>query len=333
MVRLVGMSKTDRVLKMIALLKERGQLTKRDLLDKFEITEPTFKRDIAFLRDEYGAQIEYDPAERVYRLVAEGAAAAGTGAPAGKHEVPGLWFTQDELLALLSLSHLLEGLGTESVVGKALVPIRRRMEALLGANAASRQIQARVKLLSMAARRMPAEHFTKVVDATLQRKRLQIVYKGRARGDQTERIISPQRVVHYRDNWYVDAYCHLRERLSTFSMDAILKAQPAKGKALEMEEAELDAVLAGGYGIFSGKPTATAVLLFSETISRWVSAEIWHPQQQGQWVAAQWQVSFPYSDARELVMDIMRHGPDVRVISPPDLAEQVKTRHRQAASL
>ena len=327
------MSKTDRVLKMIALLKERGQLTKRVLLDKFEITEPTFKRDIAFLRDEYGAQIQYDPAERVYRLVAEGAAAAGAGSGPGKHEVPGLWFTQDELLALLSLSHLLEGLGTESVVGKALVPIRRRMEALLGANAASRQIQTRVKLLSMAARRMPAEHFTKVVDATLQRKRLQIVYKGRARGDQTERIISPQRVVHYRDNWYVDAYCHLRERLSTFSMDAILKAQPAKGKALEMEEAELDAVLASGYGIFSGKPTATAVLLFSETISRWVSAEIWHPQQQGQWVAAQWQVSFPYSDARELVMDIMRHGPDVRVISPPDLAEQVKTRHRQAASL
>ena len=57
MVRLNAMSKTDCVLKMIALLKERGQLTKRDLLDRFEITEPSFKRDIAFLRDECGAQI------------------------------------------------------------------------------------------------------------------------------------------------------------------------------------------------------------------------------------------------------------------------------------
>ena len=106
-----------------------------------------------------------------------------------------------------------------------------------------------------------------------------------------------------------------------------------KTRALEITDAELDAVLASGYGIFSGQPTATAVLLFSETISRWVSAEIWHPQQQGQWVGLQWEVSFPYSDARELVMDIMRHGPDVRVMAPPALAEEVKTRHRKAASL
>jgi predicted DNA-binding transcriptional regulator YafY len=231
------------------------------------------------------------------------------------------------------MSHLLEGLGTESVLGKALGPLRQRIEKLIGRDAAAGQIPRRLRLLSMAARRMPAEHFTKVVEATLNRRRLQITYKGRARGDQTERVISPQRVVHYRDNWYVDAYCHLRERLSTFSMDAIVAAHSTEGKAVDMEEAELDAVLAGGYGIFSGKPTATAVLLFSETISRWVSAEVWHPEQQGQWVGAQWQVSFPYSDTRELIMDIMRYGSDVQVLSPEPLAKAVRDRHREAARL
>lgn len=325
------MSKTDRVLKMIALLKERGELTKNQLLAKFEVTEPTFKRDISFLRDEYGAEIRYDPREKVYRLISEGTVTCDPS-PTVRHEVPGLWFSQDELLALLSLTHLLEGLGTQSVLIGALEPIRKRFEKLVAANEDLGQIQRRFRLLSMGARRMPAEHFTKVADATVKRRRLKITYKGRARGDTTERVISPQRVVHYRDNWYVDAYCHLRERVSTFSIDAIAQARMSRSRALEITDVELDAVLASGYGIFSGKPTATAVLLFSETISRWVSAEIWHPEQQGQWVGLQWQVSFPYSDARELLMDIMRYGPDVRVTAPTDLAEQVKARHRKAAS-
>ncbi|MBM3377717.1 MAG: WYL domain-containing protein [Betaproteobacteria bacterium] len=326
------MSKTDRVLKMIALLKERGKLTKKQLLAKFEVAEPTFKRDISFLRDEYGAEIRYDPTEKVYRLISEGTAGAAND-PKTKHEVPGLWFSQDEILALLSLSHLLEGLGTQSVLGGALDPIRKRFEKLVDANEAFSQIARRFRLLSMAARRMPAEHFTKVVDATLKRRRLKIVYKGRSRGDTTERVISPQRVVHYRDNWYVDAYCHLRERISTFSMDAIVEARMSKAAALEIDDADLDEVLASGYGIFSGKPTAIAVLRFSETISRWVSAEVWHPQQKGEWVGKRWQVGFPYSDSRELVMDVMRYGPDVEVVSPKNLADEVRTRHRQAASL
>jgi predicted DNA-binding transcriptional regulator YafY len=325
------MSKVERVIKIIHLLQDRGSVGKQEMLDKFEVAEPTFKRDIAFLRDQYGADIQYDRHERVYRLVDAGSAPAK--AAGARQELPGLWFSQDELLALLSMSHLLEGLGTESVLGKALGPLRQRIEKLIGRDAAAGQIPRRLRLLSMAARRMPAEHFTKVVEATLNRRRLQITYKGRARGDQTERVISPQRVVHYRDNWYVDAYCHLRERLSTFSMDAIVAAHSTEGKAVDMEEAELDAVLAGGYGIFSGKPTATAVLLFSETISRWVSAEVWHPEQQGQWVGAQWQVSFPYSDTRELIMDIMRYGPDVQVLSPEPLAKAVRDRHREAARL
>jgi predicted DNA-binding transcriptional regulator YafY len=37
----------------------------------------------------------------------------------------------------------------------------------------------------------------------------------------TEREVSPQRLVHYRDNWYLDAWCHLREDVRSFSIDAI----------------------------------------------------------------------------------------------------------------
>jgi predicted DNA-binding transcriptional regulator YafY len=48
-------------------------------------------------------------------------------------------------------------------------------------------------------------------------------------------------------------------------------------------------------------------------------------------VGQQWQISFPYSDTRELVMDIMRHGADVQVVAPESLRDLVITKHREAA--
>ena len=44
----------------------------------------------------------------------------------------------------------------------------------------------------------------------MQRKRVKIEYRGRTSGEVTVREISPQRLVHYRDNWYLHAWCHLR---------------------------------------------------------------------------------------------------------------------------
>jgi predicted DNA-binding transcriptional regulator YafY len=35
-------------------------------------------------------------------------------------------------------------------------------------------------------------------------------------------------------------------------------------------------------------------------------------------------MKLPYSESTELVMDVLRHGPNVRVLAPPELVEQVR---------
>ena len=42
-------------------------------------------------------------------------------------------------------------------------------------------------------------------------------------------------------------------------------------------------------------------------------------------------LTVPYSDPRELVLEILRHGPDVRVIEPTELQQEVAKRLRAAA--
>ena len=42
---------------------------------------------------------------------------------------------------------------------------------------------------------------------------------------------------------------------------------------------------------------------------------------------------FPYAQEPELVMDILRYGPDVRVLAPDSLREAVAMKLRAAAAL
>ncbi|MDT8429578.1 MAG: WYL domain-containing protein [Pseudomonadales bacterium] len=48
-----------------------------------------------------------------------------------------------------------------------------------------------------------------------------IKYSSRSKEELSERWVSPQRLVYYRDNWYLDAWCHLREGLRMFSIDRL----------------------------------------------------------------------------------------------------------------
>ena len=85
--------------------------------------------------------------------------------------------------------------------------------------------------------------------------------------------------MHYRENWYLDAWCHMRNGLRSFSMDCVRDAEMRPAKAIDVPEAELDAVLGSGYGIFSGREVTWAKLRFSPVAARWVAAESWHPKQ------------------------------------------------------
>jgi predicted DNA-binding transcriptional regulator YafY len=331
------MSRDERLHRMMMRLRERGGFERDAMIGELEVSHPTFKRDLEYLRSRLGADIEYDPSEKVYRLATAGPI-KGLAVTGKAIELTGLWFSAEEMLAILSMYRLLDGVGANSLVGPHLAPFKERIEALLSQGASpaksdAEQIQQRVKILSMARRTVVPDIFKVVATGVLHRRRIQIAYRSRASNESTSREVSPQRIVHYRDNWYLDAYCHLRERISTFSVDAISKAKLLKVPAVDIDERELGDTLEAGYGIFSGRPVNSATLLFSESVSRWVSAEAWHPQQKGRWVGPQWEVSFPYADSRELKMDILKYGPDVSVKGPEDLKNEIRELRRRAAMI
>jgi predicted DNA-binding transcriptional regulator YafY len=202
------------------------------------------------------------------------------------------------------------------------------VRSVLGGEPAWKEVEKRIRVFQPERRAFPqgetATHFGVVATAVLRRSRLWIRHFNRKENRETEREISPQRLVHYRDNWYVDAYCHKTEGLRTFAVDAIRAAELREGRAKEVPAAELDEHLGSGYGIFAGKEVEWARLRFSAESARWVSAQIWHPNQRAQTEPdGSYVLEIPYANDRELLMEILKFGADVEVLGPASLRDRV----------
>lgn len=321
---------TERLYRIEALIRSRGLVSFQTLRDELEVSPATLKRDLEYLRHRMGAPIEYDRGLNGYRFGSE--VHAG-----GRHELPGLWFNESELYSLLTAQQLLAGLDTDGLLSRHLQPLLDRIHDLLArgqGDEAAEQLTQRIKVVSAWRRPVPSRFFERVSTGLLQRRRVHLRYLTRGRGEVSERDVSPQRLVHYRNTWYLDAWCHRAEALRRFALDAIQEAHvldaAAKPMPLKRVQAEMDA----GYGIYAGATPQWARLLFNPQAAQWASREEWHPQQQGRALPdGSFELRLPYVDANELAMDVLRQGAEVQVLEPPELVELVRSRLQGAADL
>lgn len=311
------MDRYERILTLHRILKgARYPVTLSRLKDELNCSRATLYRDIAFLRDALGAPLESN---------AEQQAVGYAGSESERFELPGLWLTSEELQALLAFNELIGRTGP-GILASALAPFRARMEKLLSDQVSGTRMPVeRVRVIASRVRKIDESTFRAVASAVLERKRLQFRYRARSTNDATRREVSPQRLAHYRDNWYLDAWDHGRDALRSFALDRISDAHVLAIAAEDRDNQELDAHLAASYGIFSGAPKAWATIRFSPHAARWVAEEHWHTQQQGAWQAdGGYELKLPYSNSRELLMDILKYGPDAEIMAPLPLREEMK---------
>jgi predicted DNA-binding transcriptional regulator YafY len=319
------MDRTERFYRIDQLLNEKKIVPFSTLIEKLEVSPATVKRDLEYMRNRLNAPIVWDREAGGYRFL-------GHEGGAAQYELPGLWFSAQEVHALLTMQHLLMNLDTGGLLGPHIQPLLARLRALLGtADNSADEIHKRIRILGMASRRLALDHFAVVGSALLRRKRLLIAHYVRTRDETVEREVSPQRLVYYRDNWYLDAWCHLRNDLRSFAVDAIRRAEVIEQPARNVPEKTLDSVLGAGYGIFSGRRVTWAKLRFTPERARWVAQEQWHPKQKAHFDKdGSYLLEIPYSDSRELAMDILRQGAGVEVLAPVALRKEVAAQLKAA---
>ena len=298
------------------LTAARYPVTVQRLQEELECSRATVYRDLAYLRDYLMAPVvgngeagfRYDPDE------------------ADRFELPGLWLSSQELHSLLAAQQLMMRSGG-GVLSTALAPLQHRIEKLLDEHAGGRRVPVeRVRVIPHRSRKLDETAFRNVATAVLDRKQLAFEYRARSTDERTRRTVSPQRLTHYRENWYLDAWDHDRDGLRSFSVDRITAARVGDEAARDVPDEELDRQLASSYGIFSGTPKGWATVMFSAKAARWVADEHWHSQQQGRFLPdGRYELKLPYSSGRELLMDVLHYGSDAEIIEPASLREQARS--------
>lgn len=196
-----------RLFDLAEALQSGGGSTAAELALRLGVSERTVRRDIARLR-ELDMPVEGRPGRY-------GGVSLEPGAL-----LPAVRFTDDELLALVT------GLGSVAVadenrLGRAARSALDRLHAVMPAGTRDRVValQEATDFEGVATgATAPSEHVFTLAKASRERTSVDITYRG-PNGD-TRRRIDPYGIARL-GNWYLAAYCHLRQALRTFRLDRI----------------------------------------------------------------------------------------------------------------
>jgi len=319
------MDRLDRIYALHRILKAaRYPVSRQRLAEELECSESTVYRVRDALATHFGAPIESEPETgNLYYAEDE----------KENFELPGLWFNASELYALLTAQKLLADI-QPGVIEEELQPLRERIRQILDhRRLGAGELGHRVRILAIADRPVDTDVFRILAGALIGRRRLAFYYRPRSHDGRGEREVSPQRLTRYRDNWYLDAWCHDRKDLRSFAVDRIDRPQLTDKDAIDIRENELHRRLATAYGIFSGEPQQTAVLRFEPQRAEWIADETWHPQQISRWLDdGRYELHIPYGNPTELILDILRYGDEVEVVEPEALRQAVAEKLERAVA-
>lgn len=313
------MSKLERLLQYQSLLSTKALRTSAWLMKELGVSRPTLQRDLKELEIFYGVKVIYDRFEQAYRIQRDEEWV----------ELPNAWFSKSELSGLAVLCNLVEKSHPE-LVGDKLKQIKARVENQLNSGTSPKNQSHgpdpdKIFIQSLGRPLADVAVFEKVAMALFQNQRLSISYTSRTNDEAVQRHVSPKRLALLKGNWYLFAWCHLRDKLLQFSLDRIVEPEILEEAAMEVDTETVNAQLPSGFGVFGGAPTATVTLQLSEFAARWARDRPWHPQQDMKDLPdGGIELSFPYANEDEMLAEVLRHGAHVRVLGPESLRDRVR---------
>jgi proteasome accessory factor C len=317
------MATKDQVQRLHGLFKKHPDgLNMMTLTAELAVSPEVVQQVLNTLTEEHNAPIQYNTATRAYHYAAD---ARDT------FQLPGVTLSATELRGMAAVLNLLNDLN-QGEGSDDLTRMQQLMNSLITAHGLDiTDINRRIRILTNNKRPSNNYIYQQVSEAIFARKQLNIKY---AASDQSlsERAVSPQTLVYYRDQWYLDAWCHKRQQLRTFMLSRINSAYQINEAAREFTADEIDQHFHNSYGIFSGGDQKTADIIFLPGAAHLVAQQQWHPDAKGQWHGDEYHLNLPYNDDRELLRDLLSYAPNVIVNGPEELKNAYKKRLQDALS-
>lgn len=275
------------------------------LVDQFEISLATARRDIAYLRDRLLAPIAFDQSQNGFFYTE-----VGFGLPFEKS--PKILF----LLGMLSKIADEAGLGSLPEVQS----LEKRLSQLVLPE--YNKLVDAIHCEWVEVESVKPAVFHDILESIVKKKVLQISYRS-AHGEISSRSVEPLRLISYQGRWYLLAFCKLRHNIRIFHIARMLRTK-VTGTFFKYEsEDNFDTYLNATFGIFKGDILYYATILFTSTAAELVRHQHWHKDQIIEDIKEGVLMHLPVNDDREIIMKILQYGSMARVIGPDKLRRRV----------
>ncbi len=291
---------------------------------ELEVHARTVHRDLEFLRDSWGAPLEFCPRRNGYFY----------REPAWT--LPVLSLAEGEVIALFLAERLLQEYAGTPYAGmlaqlfdKITMTLSDTIKVDLG----------HLDQVYSVSHKQPASDdttlFHTLANAVRRRRQLQLTYWTATRNEVCTRRVDPYHLVSVEGDWYLIAFCHLREDIRMFVPGRIRKVKET-GKTFERPtDFRIGDYLDHSFKAFrgAGKPQQVR-LRFTPELARFIREKQWHHSQRlDDQTDGGVIVTLQVNHLLEIKRWAMSYGSDCEVLEPAELREEIRTELKRVGQL
>jgi predicted DNA-binding transcriptional regulator YafY len=314
-VRMEEKLKTYRMLLIDEAIRSGSCPNSETLARKLEVSSRTVQRYIEFLRDTYGAPLEYDYTRRGYYYTEQ------------NFFIKSVLLTEGELFSLAVFEPLL--------AQYRQTPLERNLRTIFEKIVRSlpQNISVDSSLLTPSISFIPdppvfleTASFLAVFTALKVKKTLTFEYRSLQDTGYTKRKADPYHAICHRGNWYFIGHCYTRNEIRLFSCSRLRKAALTKTPFTVPKDFDPHLYFDEQMGVWASARTPTTVeLLFEKEIGTYAIERQWHNTQTiTQHEDGTVYVKFTTTQVPEVLRWVLGQGHTAKVLGPPELAEMVK---------
>jgi len=288
------------------------------LAGELEVSTKSIYRDIEFMRDRLELPVEFDGARNGFHYTEE------------VSNFPTLQITEGELFALLVAEKALQqyrGTAFERPLLSAFKKMAASLPDTVSLNLAD--WEQTISFRTSAEPILDVEIFDTLAKATARHGQLLLTYRKPGRKETEPRIVDPYHLANINGEWFLFAYCHLRNDIRTFVPSRIQEAELTGKTFIRPQKFSLEKRLRDTFGVVTGQGEFEVVIRFDELVSDYIREKRWHPSQQLiELEDGGVELRLKLSSLAEIQRWILSWGGQACALAPAELVESLKAAAR-----
>ena len=301
----------DRLVALDQAVRGRKYPNASSLARDLEVSSRTIQRDIEYMTDRLNAPLIYDSTKRGYYYSNP------------QYQLPIVNLSEDEINALTIGVPILEQIRGTPYATNLTHALEKLLAGMPGCISTGPGAFSSVQSFRLSgSSQITPELFVQLLNALKNQFRLSIRYRAASSGVETQRVIEPYNLSYIDGQWYLIAYCLLRDEIRSFVPSRILQCTTTNQSFEFPESFKIEDYFANSVGVMRGDGFTLHKIRIKVTghSATYVAERTWHQSQKcARNPDGSLLVSFELGDLREIERLVLSLGAECEVLEPAEL--------------